>query len=266
MNADIKSDLPISFFHNPPPAEQALHDEIFRLKQVINHLYGFTETDNRITFYEREYYPFSNFSSFAIEYDGRTWPTSEHAYQAMKFTSYRMQEIIRNQKSAHAAFKLAREWNDQRRLDWEEVKVGVMERVCRAKLYQHPYVQKKLIESGERELVESSPKDSFWGWGPKRDGRNELGKVWMRLRTELNEKRTAGFKTGEQWLKLYNESHPKDQIEIMDPDGWRLNDNVRFTTTLISIEDFNHRLNMCTICGLDNSKKFDRFVEEQSTR
>jgi predicted NAD-dependent protein-ADP-ribosyltransferase YbiA (DUF1768 family) len=35
------------------------------------------------------------------------------------------------------------------------------------------------------DIVEDSPKDDFWGWGPKRDGRNELGKIWMLLRSQL---------------------------------------------------------------------------------
>ena len=68
------------------------------------------------------------------------------------------------------------------RPDWEEVKIDVMERICRAKLQQHEYVQRKLDQTGDLLLVEDSPYDSFWGWGPDRQGRNELGKVWMRLR------------------------------------------------------------------------------------
>jgi hypothetical protein len=50
---------------------------------------------------------------------------------------------------------------------------------------QHEYIQQKLFETGDLLIVEDSPKDGFWGWGPQRDGRNELGKIWMRLRDEL---------------------------------------------------------------------------------
>ena len=45
---------------------------------------------------------------------------------------------------------------------------------------------KKLLEAGDRRIVEDSSKDSFWGWGPNKDGRNELGKIWMRLRDEFH--------------------------------------------------------------------------------
>jgi len=43
----------------------------------------------------------------------------------------------------------------------------------------------KLMQTGKREIIEDSPKDDFWGWGKKRKGRNELGKIWMKLRDEI---------------------------------------------------------------------------------
>jgi len=61
----------------------------------------------------------------------------------------------------------------------------VMEDIVRHKLKQNSYVMHKLLQTGKRKIVEDSPKDSFWGWGPKRDGRNELGKIWMKLKTEV---------------------------------------------------------------------------------
>lgn len=137
-----------------------------------------------ITFYELKFYMFSNFSSFAIHFDGRDWMTSEHAYQAMKFKEPWLQEWVRNQRSAHEAMKAAQSKPVQYREDWKEVKVSTMLEICRAKLQQHPYIQRKLLETGDRELIESSPIDPFWGWGPNKDGENHLGKVWMTLRSE----------------------------------------------------------------------------------
>lgn len=60
-----------------------------------------------------------------------------------------------------------------------------MEDICRHKLEQHPYVRQKLLLSGDLEIIEDSTKDAFWGWGLERDDRNELGKIWMKLREEL---------------------------------------------------------------------------------
>ena len=80
-------------------------------------------------------------------------------------------------------------WNmqciDKQRPDWNEVKLGIMEELLRLKLEQNPYVKKKLLQTENYLIVEDSPKDSFWGWGPNRDGENQLGKLWMKLREEL---------------------------------------------------------------------------------
>jgi len=42
-----------------------------------------------------------------------------------------------------------------------------------------------LLETGEKELLENSPVDAYWGVGPTGDGLNHLGKLWMKLRDEL---------------------------------------------------------------------------------
>ena len=146
-------------------------------------------SDDVIGFYEREYYCFSNFSSFAVEWRDRVWMTSEHAYQAAKFDHEpKIQREIAEARSAHDAKRIANEHNHKVPAAFHERKVELMEAIVRNKLYQHPYIQKKLKETGTMHLVEDSPKDAFWGWGPMRDGDNELGKIWMRLRNELPQK------------------------------------------------------------------------------
>ncbi len=140
-----------------------------------------------IGFYEREFYCFSNFSSFSVKWKEKIWPTSEHAYQAAHFfdTAPELSEKIYRAKSAHEAFKIAKKNAEKAPKDWEKKKVKIMEDIVRRKLEQNPYVKRKLLQTGKREIVEDSPKDGFWGWGPERKGRNELGKIWMRLREEL---------------------------------------------------------------------------------
>jgi len=139
-----------------------------------------------VLFYEHEFYPFSNFSSFKIFWNGFDFMTSEHAYHCEKFPAYpAIQYQIKNARSAHGAFKLAQEYKEKRRADWDEVKIGIMKKILHAKVTQHPYVQKKLIDSGNRELIEDSWRDDFWGWGPNKDGKNQLGKLWMEVRYEV---------------------------------------------------------------------------------
>lgn len=140
-----------------------------------------------IGFYPREFYTFDNFAAFQVDYLGHRWPTSEHAYHAAKFvdTAPEIVELLRGARSPHDALRIAQEQKSKRAEDWDERKVAVMYEICRLKLLQNSYVLQKLELSGDLEIVEDSPKDAFWGWGPNRDGRNELGKIWMRLREEL---------------------------------------------------------------------------------
>lgn len=146
------------------------------------------ETSGKIVgFYEREFYCFSNFSSFQVKWKGKLWPTSEHAYQAAHFFENKpeLSEKIFHVKSAHEAYKIAKANAGKVPANWNEIKVEIMENIVRKKLKQNPYVQHKLLQTGKRLIVEDSPKDDFWGWGPKKNGRNELGKIWMKLRSEL---------------------------------------------------------------------------------
>lgn len=140
-----------------------------------------------IGFYPREFYTFDNFSSFQVDYKGRRWPTSEHAYQASHFfeTAPDLVEAIYDARSAHDAYKIAKANADKAPKNWHEIKTEIMYEICKLKMLQNPYVRDKLLASGELEIVEDSPKDDFWGWGQNRDGRNELGKIWMKLRKQL---------------------------------------------------------------------------------
>ena len=60
-----------------------------------------------------------------------------------------------------------------------------MRQILRAKVAQHEYVKRKLLETGDRILIEDSWRDGWWGIGPGKDGKNMLGKLWMEIRAEL---------------------------------------------------------------------------------
>jgi N-glycosidase YbiA len=145
------------------------------------------DTPEQVCFYEQDFYVLSNFSAFSMQWGGHRYPTSEHVYHVEKFRNYRgdIADLIAHAPSAHEAFKVAERHKADRRPDWDEVKVEVMHAILRAKANQHEYVRRKLLATGERELVENSWRDDFWGWGPNRDGKNMLGKLWMQVRSEL---------------------------------------------------------------------------------
>lgn len=144
------------------------------------------DTDEQVLFYEQEFYPLSNFSSFVLGWRGLLFSTSEAAYHWMKFAdSPEIQEAIRVAPSAHEAFQLARRHADRVRPDWDQVKVDVMREILREKVRQHAYVRQKLLQTGDRLLVENSWRDPYWGWGERREGQNMLGRLWMEVRAEL---------------------------------------------------------------------------------
>lgn len=153
------------------------------------------DTDRQVFFYEQDHYYLSNFSAFMLQWNGYVYPTSEHAYQAQKFPDDPLkQTAIARASSAHDAFKMAERWKQYRRPDWDEIKVDVMRYILAAKADQHEYVRRKLLETGDRELIENSWRDDVWGWGPNRDGQNLLGKLWMEIRAEL---RSSALTKGE---------------------------------------------------------------------
>ncbi len=140
-----------------------------------------------IGFYPREFYCLDNFSSFKVLYRGYLYSTLEEAYQTSKFieTAPEVAEQIKCSHSAHEAQQIAMANKHLLRPDWDEIKIRIMEDLLRLKLEQNPYVKKKLLETQNYLIVEDSPKDSFWGWGENRDGKNMLGTLWMKLRAEL---------------------------------------------------------------------------------
>lgn len=144
------------------------------------------DTPERVCFYEQDFYVLSNFSAFRLEWVGEVFDTSEAAYHYMKFPhDSHIRWKIKAASSAHDAFKIAEANKALRRANWDDVKVAIMRDILRAKAQQHEYVRRKLLATGDRELVENSWRDDFWGWGPNRDGQNMLGKLWMEIRAEL---------------------------------------------------------------------------------
>ena len=153
------------------------------------------DTEDCVFFYEQEFYVLSNFSSFQVDWRSRRFSTSEHAYHWESFWC-RQGEVHRakilDARSAHEAFSYAQQFKADRRTNWDDIKTKVMRGIICEKALQNPYVFKKLMESGDRKLIENSWRDDFWGWGPNRDGQNKLGELWMDVRAEFRAELAAG--------------------------------------------------------------------------
>lgn len=147
------------------------------------------DTDTQIFFYEQDFYVLSNFSAFNVDIFGRRFQTAEHAYHWRKFAGAypTIAHAIENSTSAHNAFKLAEQHKDKLPQNWNAVRLSFMREILREKVKQHEYVRRKLLATGNKEMIENSWRDDFWGWGQNRDGKNMLGKLWMEIRTELHD-------------------------------------------------------------------------------
>jgi ribA/ribD-fused uncharacterized protein len=140
----------------------------------------------RILFYRvNEPYGFlSNFARCPIEIGGRLWPTSEHYFQAQKFTDAAQQEQVRLAESAMAAAQLGRTLPGLR-ADWDAVRDDAMLRALRAKFSQHPSLREQLLATGDATLVEHSANDRYWADAGDGSGRNRLGELLELVRGEL---------------------------------------------------------------------------------
>lgn len=172
------------------PEEYDLVEELFECHGL--------DTPESIFFYEQDYYCFSNFSSFAIEWKGIRFDTLEHAYHYEKFDSYQyfrddteksktiatLRGQIRRASSAHEAFKLGQLHRDLRRPDWDEDegKVRTMFMLLIEKVKQHPYVEHKLRSTHGRRMTENSWRDNWWGIGADGKGLDVLGQLWQAVR------------------------------------------------------------------------------------
>lgn len=149
-----------------------------------------------IYFYEKgqEFFEFSNSSPYSVWHDDKLYPTSAHLFQAHKFLEHAPDtaDIIRTQPTAKAAFEEAARRRQEQRSDWRQMNRGFMDAVLEAKFTQHKELRQKLLDTGDREIIEANPYDSFWGHGADRKGRNELGKSLMKLREKFRAEDSRG--------------------------------------------------------------------------
>lgn len=130
------------------------------------------------------YRPLSNFWYAFVTYDGDTYQTNEHAFQAAKAIHKEHRDAIRMADGPGEAKRMGKQV--PMRKDWEDVKIGVMRDLIRQKFSDlNPELVQLLLGTGSAILVEGNTwGDVFWGVC-NGNGRNELGKLLMERRDEL---------------------------------------------------------------------------------
>lgn len=92
-----------------------------------------------------DYGEFSDFAPCSFNLEGKTWPTSEHYFQAQKFVETDSEEEIRLTESPMQAALKGRDRDRKLRSDWETVKVEVMRTAVHAKLSQNKELRELLL-------------------------------------------------------------------------------------------------------------------------
>ncbi|EGC34078.1 hypothetical protein DICPUDRAFT_35661 [Dictyostelium purpureum] len=136
----------------------------------------------------QDFYEFTNFYESPFNLDGKLWTTSEHYFQAQKFSpDQALIELVRNLPSPREAFNFTRIPDLQKdiRKDWQEVKYTIMCDALFAKFTQNNHLRKLLLSTDDMKLIENSPVDYYWGEGKDGTGENKLGEILMELRRNL---------------------------------------------------------------------------------
>ncbi|MDB5599078.1 MAG: ybiA, partial [Xanthobacteraceae bacterium] len=138
---------------------------------------------------EKPYGAFSNLYKSPVEFEGKTYPTAEHAYQAGKAAKPAVRDWILSAPTPALAAMAAHGlyiWDIVP--NWASIKFARMRKVLRAKFSQHEELAKLLIETGGRRLVEAGTVNNAVNrlWGEVAgSGENMLGVMLMELRKEL---------------------------------------------------------------------------------
>ena len=129
----------------------------------------------------------SNFYAVEFDFEGMSWPSAEHAYQAMKTLDGNLRERIQALDTPGKAKRLGK--SIQLRNNWENIKRDKMLQILRAKFAEGTLMAAKLLATEDEQLIE----ENYWGdtyWGVCRGvGENHLGRILMLVRAELRDKK-----------------------------------------------------------------------------
>ncbi len=144
-----------------------------------------------------------NMSPHPVEFEGKTYRTTEALFQALRFDDAVIVEAIQEQKSPMAAKMKAKKYRSRMVVEpLSDTDLDNMRLVLRLKIEQHPKLRNDLLATGDQEIVEDCtkrPRGSglFWGAALQNEkwvGENWLGWLWMELRDELREQQVNRYR------------------------------------------------------------------------
>jgi N-glycosidase YbiA len=139
--------------------------------------------------FEGTYRFLSNFWPCEVQFEGETYPSVEHAYQAAKTDDEEQRANIRLAPDAKTAKRLGKKVT--MREDWDDVRLQVMASLLAQKFAQGSELANQLLATKNQQLVEGNWwGDTFWGVC-KGKGENHLGELLMKQRRNLSLPRSS---------------------------------------------------------------------------
>jgi len=149
--------------------------------------------------------PLSPFYADNILYKGHNFRTSEHAYQhekAVYHKNWNAAREISHAPTPGSAKSIAKRWFGKCSPQWNNIKFKVMEDVMIEKARQCKEFSNKLIQSGNKLLIHNMESDPIWGYGDDGCGRDEMGKITMRVRDHLLNESCHSAMSQNSWAKV----------------------------------------------------------------
>jgi ribA/ribD-fused uncharacterized protein len=135
--------------------------------------------------FEDTYEWLSNFYWCDIEFNGRIYPSVEHAFMSAKSNDSHWKRICRD-KTIYPG-KIKKKSRDIALVkNWDNIKVHVIEECLTQKFNKEPF-KTLLINTGDQHICEGNTwKDKFWGVDAVTgEGENMLGEIIMNIRSQL---------------------------------------------------------------------------------
>ena len=143
--------------------------------------------DKTVRQFKNEYKMFSNFYPCTVFFEGRNYPTVEHAFQAAKSNNWKFRKQLSEVPVDQPGYTKKLGSTVTLRKDWEIVKISIMRRLLMQKFCCDDF-RKLLISTNEAVIIEGNWwHDNYWGdcYCQKCkdiEGKNQLGKLLMKIR------------------------------------------------------------------------------------
>lgn len=155
------------------------------VKIVYTSLPKKTQNDKDIFGFQGKYRWLSNMWPVEFEIGGIKFVSSENAYQASKYTDKAVVAKIAKMQPFLAKAYAKDKMNAWTTPDFQSRKDRLMLTFVRKK-FENPCLRQKLINTGNVLLEETNTwNDTYWGCCPQGNGLNNLGKILMKVRDEL---------------------------------------------------------------------------------